>query len=227
MSPDAPETAADAVPSFRDRLREAARPEPDVSPLDPERVPDEPLELFRSWLDEAIDGGVVQPHAFVLATTSTASGPTARTVLLKDLDEAFWFASSVESPKGVQMTEDDRVALAFTWEAQGRQVRVLGTASAGPRDVAEADFLHRHPDTRAAAIAVPQSAEFDPDEADAALRAARTRLDADPDLVPADWTAWRVDPVSVEFWQASTGRDQVRVRYERVGDDWRRASLWP
>jgi pyridoxamine 5'-phosphate oxidase len=33
--------------------------------------------------------------------------------------------------------------------------------------------------------------------------------------------------VSVEFWQASTGRDQVRVRYERVGDDWRRASLWP
>jgi pyridoxamine 5'-phosphate oxidase len=32
----------------------------------------------------------------------------------------------------------------------------------------------------------------------------------------------------VEFWQATTGRDQVRLRYDRRADgSWSRSSLWP
>ena len=227
-TPDSAPGASSSSSSFRDRVRSAASPRPDVPELDVRSSPAEPVGLFLDWLDAAVDAGVVQPHAFVLSTASSASGPTARTLLLKDVDDAFWFTSSSLSPKGRQIAEDERVALTFLWAAQGRQVRVTGSAVAGPREVAEQDFRHRHPDSRAVAIAVPQSTEVDDEAAaEAALDRARSRVEADDELVPDDWTAYRVLPVSVEFWQATTGRDQVRVRYDRVGDDWRRASLWP
>jgi pyridoxamine 5'-phosphate oxidase len=226
--PDSARASSSSSSSFRDRVRGAASPSPDVPDLDVASAPGEPVGLFLAWLDAAVDAGVVQPHAFVLSTASTASGPTARTLLLKDVDDAFWFTSSALSPKGRQIAEDERVALTFFWASQGRQVRVTGSAVAGPRDVAEQDFTARHPDSRAVAIAVPQSTEVDdPAAAYEALEGARARVEADDALVPDDWTAYRVLPVSVEFWQATTGRDQVRVRYDRVGDDWRRASLWP
>jgi pyridoxamine 5'-phosphate oxidase len=214
--------------SLRDRVRGARRAEIDVAPLDPERAPAEPIALFLEWLDDAVEAGVAQPHAVTLSTASAASGPTARTLLLKEVDDAFWFTTSSLSPKGRQIADDPRVALTLAWSDLGRQVRVLGDAVAGPRDVSEDDFRARHPDSRAVAIAMPQSTEIPgADEADQALADARRRLDEEPDLVPDDWTAYRVAPVSVEFWQGTTGRDQVRLRYDRVGDGWRRASLWP
>jgi pyridoxamine 5'-phosphate oxidase len=226
--PDSAPGAPSSSSSFRDRVRGAASPSPDVRELDVSSTPADPVALFLEWLDSAVAAGVVQPHAFTLSTASTASGPTARTLLLKDVDDAFWFTSSALSPKGRQIAEDERVSLTFFWAAQGQQVRVTGSAVPGPRDVAEQDFRHRHPDSRAVALAVPQSTEVDDEEAaDEALDRARAEVEADDDLVPDDWTAYRVLPVSVEFWQATTGRDQVRVRYDRVGDDWRRASLWP
>ena len=228
MTPPDAAPAASSSPSFRDRVRGAASPSPDVADLVLSSSPAEPVALFLEWLDDAVAAGVVQPHAFTLSTASTASGPTARTLLLKDVDDAFWFTSSALSPKGRQIAEDERVALTFYWAAQRRQVRVAGSAVPGPRDVAEQDFRHRHPDSRAVAVAVPQSTEVvDQEAADEALDRARARVGADDRLVPDDWTAYRVLPVSVEFWQATTGRDQVRVRYDRVADDWRRASLWP
>ena len=231
MTDDAPASDTSSAarrPTLRDRVRDARRPEPDVPPLVVEEAPAEPVALFLAWLDAAVAAGVAQPHALTLSTSSSASGPTARTLLLKEVDDDFWFSTSSLSPKGRQIADDPRVALTFFWSDLGRQVRVLGDAVEGPRDVAESDFRGRHPDSRAVATAVPQSTEIaDPAAAEAALEAARRAVEDHPDLVPSDWTAYRVAPVSVEFWQGSTGRDQVRVRYDRVGDGWRRAFLWP
>lgn len=57
--------------------------------FDPARAPDNPVELFTAWLLHAIDSGVAEPHAM---TVSTASGsrPSARVLILKDVDDAGW-----------------------------------------------------------------------------------------------------------------------------------------
>lgn len=222
MSSDAP------APALRDRLRGAKPPHPDVPALVADESPDDPRSLVVDWLIDAIDAGVAQPQAMVLSTVDTAGGAAARVVLLKDVDDAFWFASSSLSPKGRQIGADPRVALTFSWSERGRQIRVVGRAVAGPRAASEADFTSRHPDSRAVAIAVPQSTVVeDPEEARRSLAAARERIAADDGFVPDDWTAYRVEPSSIEFWQATSGRDQVRLRYDLDGDGWTRASLWP
>jgi len=215
-------------PSIRDLLRKAKAFSPDLPAFDPEVVPDTPLALFVEWLQKAVDGGVAQPHAMTLSTSSPTGQISARTLLLKDVDDALWFASSAQSPKGRQLNQNPRVALTLYWREQGRQVRILGEASRGPREVSARDFTARHPDSRAVAIAMTQSAPIDSAQ-DAARRLseAKQRIADDDGFAPDDWTAYRVAPTSVEFWQATTGRDQVRLRYDRTPDGWTRTSLWP
>lgn len=225
MSTEEPSTDQRSV---RQLLRAAKVFPVDMPVFDTESAPVEPIPLFLDWLTEAVDGGVAQPHAMTLATAGRDGEVTARTLLLKDVDDAFWFASSSLSPKGRQLRVNPRVALTLFWREQGRQVRILGEASHGPRDVSVADFTARHPDSRAVAIAVRQSDPVqDPADASRRLAEAKERIAADDDFAPDDWTAFRVAPTSVEFWQATTGRDQVRLRYDRAGASWTKSVLWP
>ncbi|MCU1528761.1 MAG: hypothetical protein JWP75_2524 [Frondihabitans sp.] len=215
-------------PSLRQILRQAKVFPVDMPAFDPADTPEAPLPLFMSWLTQAVDSGVVQPHAMTLATTTRDGNVTARTLLLKDVDEAFWFASSSLSPKGRQLNQNPRVALTFYWREQGRQIRILGEASHGPRDVSARDFTERHPDSRAVAVAMPQSAPIDnPEKARVRLAEAKEQIARDDSFAPGDWIAYRVAPTSVEFWQATTGRDQVRLRYDRSGAEWTKTQLWP
>lgn len=215
-------------PSIRDLLKKAKRPPTDVPPFDPAAAPDEPLDLFVAWLTEAVEGDVVQPQAMTLSSASASGDVAARTLLLKDVDDAVWFASSSLSPKGRQMNQNPRVALTLYWREQGRQVRIVGEASPGPREVSVRDFTARHPDSRAVAIAMRQSDPIESDDqAKALLEQARDRIEQDDDFAPDDWKAYRVAPTSVEFWQATTGRDQVRLRYDRAADGWTTTRLWP
>jgi pyridoxamine 5'-phosphate oxidase len=216
-------------PTLRERLRSAKVFHPELPTFDVDDVADDAVDQFVAWLVEAVDQDVAQPHAMVISTSSSEGDVTARTLLLKDVDDgALWFATSSISPKGRQIVENPRVALTLYWREQGRQVRVLGRATPGPRDVSEKDFTARHPDSRAVAMTQPQSSPIT-DEAETRRRLAdaKAAIESDDALVPDDWTAWRVDPTSIEFWQATTGRDQVRLRYDRDGDGWTRASLWP
>ncbi|GAA4665738.1 pyridoxine/pyridoxamine 5'-phosphate oxidase [Frondihabitans cladoniiphilus] len=220
-----------AVPSIRSLLHDAARPANDAPAFDPAEAPADPMALLTQWIRAAAEGGAVQPQAATLSTATADGGAQARTLLLKDVsDGALWFATSSLSPKGRQMTEDPRIALTFYWREQGRQIRVVGRAAPGPRDVSVADFTSRHPDSRAGAIAQPQSSVVtSPGDARAHLDAAKARIAADDSFAPDDWTAYRVDPTAVEFWQATTGHDQVRLGYSRptVDGGWTRAELWP
>lgn len=214
------------TPSLRDRLRQVPTVDAVFPYFDTDAVPDEPIPLFVEWLESAIDGGVLQPLAMTVATASSDGQPAARTLILKDVDgDSLWFASLNSGPKGHELAENPRAALVFYWREQGRQVRVVGAVEEGPREVSELDFLQRKPSARTRAIAGRQSEAVE--DFDAHLLAAVEVQASEPDFVAPDWTAYRVVPDSVEFWQAERERDQVRLRYQRDGEGWRRDILWP
>lgn len=196
--------------------------------LDPLSVPAEPFELLIDWLESAIDAGVAQPHALALATSAANGAPNVRTLILKDVsDGALWFATLTSSPKGADIAENPRVAGVFYWREQGRQLRVTGTVSPGPREISDADFLKRHPNARATVIAGDQSAPLpDVAEIDERLAEAHSLMEHNPQYVPREWTAFRIDPDTIEFMQMNRTKPYTRVRYQRVGDTWRHEELW-
>lgn len=167
-------------------------------------------------------------------TVSTVSGaaesrPSARVLILKDLDRAGWhFAVSSVSRKGAELMRNPAVALTFYWPALGRQVRVEGIAHADPPQVTADDFRARSEGARMLVLSGRQSEPYrDPAEIDEALAKARLELDQSPTLVPANWVSYAVRADAVEFWQADPDRRHRRLRYERDGAGWATTLLWP
>ncbi len=215
---------------WRDRLRALPVFSDQLPDFDTDAAPADPTVLLTEWLAFALEAEVSQPHAMTIATAGAAGAPSARTVLLKDVTaEGLWFATLSTSPKGRDLAANPRAALLLYWREQGRQIRITGDVERGAPELSRIDFLKRHPNARAIAAGGRQS-EPVPEtvaEYDAAVGAARERIDADPDYVPPEWQAYVLRPREFEFWQAARERDQLRLRYRPDGHGWERALLWP
>src|SRR5712692_8149872 len=73
-------------------------------PLELESVEPEPIAQFRRWYGEAVAAGVAQPDAMTLATAAPNGAVSARTVLLRGLDErGFVFFTNLDSAKSSQL----------------------------------------------------------------------------------------------------------------------------
>jgi pyridoxamine 5'-phosphate oxidase len=184
-------------------------------PLHESRAPADPLVLFRRWYREASTAGAPQPDAMTLATTS-ASGPSARMVLFKGIEDgAFLFYSNYGSRKGRDLSADLRAALVFYWFVTHHQVRVSGTVRRLSRKASEAYFATRPRGAQLSALASRQSRIVPSREV---LERAVVELAVKhPQRVPlpADWGGYALRPRWIEFWESRQDRLHDRLRYVR------------
>ncbi|GAB2624238.1 pyridoxal 5'-phosphate synthase [Streptomyces capparidis] len=199
--------------------------------FDVARAPRRPGELFARWLEQAVREGVAEPHVITLSTADERGRPSARVLMLRDLDipGAGWvFASSAVSRKGVELARNPWAALSVYWREQGRQVRVCGRVEAASPEVNAHEFHSRTEAARVAALTGRQSAPMaDPAEFEAAEREARALLARHPEAVAPDYTVYTLRAEEVEFWQGAADRHHLRLVYDRRGDGWAKRLLWP
>ncbi|MFI7001797.1 pyridoxal 5'-phosphate synthase [Nocardia sp. NPDC050175] len=214
---------------LRSELRKLSVLKGTAPEFDPSAAPESPMELFGEWFMLAVRSGVREPHAMTLSTVGADGRPSARVLILKDVDSAGWhFAISTLSRKGCDLAARPFAALTFYWPELVRQVRVSGPVVADPPAVAAADFLARPEGSKQMALTRRQSQPFDrPEELDEALEHARQELNSTPDLVPDEWCSYAVRPDEVEFWQGDPQRRHQRLRYTATGNSWLRTRLWP
>jgi pyridoxamine 5'-phosphate oxidase len=214
---------------LRSLLRELPSLAGPLPSFDPEGAPSDPAVLFTDWLHDAIEAGVVEPHAMTLSTVDPRGHPSARVLILKDLDAAGWqFASSASSRKGKELANAPWASLTFYWAALGRQVRVRGAVAPVSADASARDFLSRSPGARAVALGTRQSERLGSrQELEEELARAASRIGADPEAISAEWTLYAMDADEVEFWQADPERRHTRLSYTRSDGGWTRGLLWP
>jgi pyridoxamine 5'-phosphate oxidase len=198
-------------------------------PLDEADLAPSWLEQFVRWLDEAMAGGEVEPNAMILATATLEGRPSARTVLLKALDErGFVFFTNLRSRKGREIAENPRAALVFPWLDVRRQVVVEGAVEEVDPADSDAYFAGRPRGAQVGALASPQSEVVSSRRELERLAAEAGRELAAGAGRPPHWGGLRVVPDAVEFWQGRADRLHDRLRY-RLGPDgaWRVERLAP
>ncbi len=168
----------------------------------------------------------------VVATADAAGRPSARNVLLRDLDDrGFVFFTNYESRKGKDLSVNPAVSLLFSWVPIGRQVVVLGRADRGaarrratptsPLDPVPARFRPGRRTNHARSPTGPcwRNATGPTTPSSPARDVPR----------PPHWGGIRVVPESLELWQGRPDRLHDRLRYERDAGagGWRIVRLCP
>jgi pyridoxamine 5'-phosphate oxidase len=181
----------------------------------------EPIEQFRRWFDEALTAGVRQPEAMTLATATPDGRVSARTVLLRGLDErGFAFYTNLESPKAIELATNPRAALVFHWREVERQVRVVGPVARVSEDEAVRYWETRPLGHRLSAWASPQSEVVDEAVLDERVAAVEARFAGVEPPLPPFWGGYVVGVDELELWQGRPDRLHDRARYRRMADRW-------
>jgi pyridoxamine 5'-phosphate oxidase len=190
------------------------------------------LEQFTLWFDEArASAEIVEPNAMVFATAGSDGRPSARTVLLKAIDErGLVLYTNLHSRKGRAAAENPRGCVVFPWHPIERQVIVAGAIEPVAPEEADVYFASRPYGARIGAMA---SAQSQPIADRSVLESARAELEAryPPDAEvprPEHWSGLRLLPETVEFWQGRPNRLHDRLRFRREdGGEWRVERLAP
>jgi len=191
----------------------------------------DPIELFKIWMEEAKATEPNDPNASALATADKNAIPSVRMVLLKDFSkEGFVFYTNLGSQKGNELKENPNAAMCFHWKSLLRQIRINGKLSKVADDVADKYYNSRTYDSRIGAWASKQSAVLkNRNDLILSIKEYKKKYnDKDGVPRPKHWSGWNLLPLSIEFWLDGDNRIHERLKYvKNENGDWNKSLLNP
>jgi pyridoxamine 5'-phosphate oxidase len=197
--------------------------------LDEKTINRDPIAQFKAWFDDAIAAKLPLPEAMTLATATPDGRPSARMVLLKQVDEdGFVFFTNYNSAKSEQLDANPYAALVFYWAPLDRQIRVEGSVVRTTAQESRDYFTTRPRESQIGAWASAQSEVISSREALEQRARELEGLYCDREIdCPEHWGGYRLRPERIEFWKSRIGRLHDRILYQRGSDGWTISRLAP
>ena len=191
----------------------------------------DPIQLFKIWMDEAKKSELNDPNALSLATSNSNNFPSVRMVLLKELNQnGFVFYTNLNSQKGNELKENPKAAMCFHWKSLLRQIRVSGKVTQVEDKAANQYYNSRGYESRIGAWASKQSIELvSRDELTNSIKEYKKKYNDENNVPrPSYWSGWNLSPSSIEFWLDGDSRIHERLKYTKndVGE-WTKSLLSP
>jgi len=191
----------------------------------------DPMELFKVWMDEAKKTELNDPNALALGTSDQNNSPSIRMVLLKDFNkEGFVFYTNLNSQKGNELKDNPKTAMCFHWKSLLRQVRINGVVKKVSNEVADKYYKTRSYESRIGAWASKQSSVLNNrEELLNAMEEYKKKYKNETEVPrPNHWSGWNLAPSSIEFWLDGDSRIHERLKYVKdKNGDWNKYLLSP
>ena len=192
---------------------------------------DDPIELFKVWMDEAKKTEPNDPNALSLATSNKNNIPSVRMVLLKEFNQnGFVFYTNLNSQKGNELKENPNAAMCFHWKSLLRQIRISGTVTQVNDEVADQYYNSRGYESRIGAWASKQSEELSGrDQLINSIKEYKNKYNDENKVPrPSHWSGWNLSPSSIEFWLDGESRIHERLKYTKDSSgQWTKSLLSP
>lgn len=192
---------------------------------------DDPIELFKVWMDEAKKSEPNDPNALSLATSNKNNIPSVRMVLLKEFNQnGFVFYTNLNSQKGNEIKENPSVSMCFHWKSLLRQVRINGKVTPVQNTVADKYYNSRAYESRIGAWASNQSSVLnDRQELINSIDKFKEKFNEKDNVPrPDHWSGWNLKPDSIEFWLDGDNRIHERLKFLLNSDgSWKKVLLSP
>ena len=188
----------------------------------------DPVAVFQEWLREAEETEPNDPNAAALATSTRDGAPSARMVLVKQVDgRGFCFYTNAESRKGRELEANPRAALCFHWKSLSRQVRVEGPVVELPAADADDYFHSRARESQVGSAVSRQSRELESREVLEKMVAQFAAKHPGEVPRPAWWKGYALRPERMELWVSGEHRLHDRFLFVRERAAWVKSRLFP
>ena len=192
---------------------------------------DDPIQLFKIWMDEAKKSEPNDPNAVSLATSDKDRFPSVRMVLLKDFNQnGFVFYTNLNSQKGNELRENPKAAMCFHWKSLLRQIRIKGTVAKVADEVADQYYNSRSYESRIGAWASKQSEKLaSREQLVNSIKEYKNKFNDENKIQrPSHWSGWSLSPLSIEFWLDGNSRIHERLKYVKGSNgQWIKSLLSP
>ena len=176
-----------------------------------------PIELFKSWFDEAKKTEINDPNAVALATSNKESIPSVRMVLLKSYNnQGFVFYTNLKSNKSKDIDVNPNAAMCFHWKSLLRQIRIVGEINPVSNKEADQYYSSRGYGSRIGAWASNQSETLNSrNQLYDSIKNFKLKYPENTKVPrPPYWSGWNLKPKKIEFWLDGENRIHERLLYE-------------
>lgn len=194
-----------------------------------EDLMEDPIPLFRRWLEEAVKSEIAEPNAMSLATVSEDGSPNSRIVLLKGIgDRSIRFFTNYKSNKGRDLEKNPVAAVSIWWPELERQIRIKGAVNKVSRDESDDYFQSRPRESKLGAWASEQSSVVENrDKLRESYEAISKRFKNTTIPTPEFWGGYEIEISEIEFWQGRPSRLHDRILFTYEQDMWNHKRLQP
>ena len=190
----------------------------------------DPIQLFKVWIDEAKKTESNDPNALSLATADKNGTPSVRIVLLKDFGkDGFTFYTNLDSQKSLDIENNPKAEMCFYWKNLQRQIRIFGNINQVSDEEADIYFNSRPYGSKISAWASDQSKSMNnKSEFLKKIENFEKKYKDEKNVPrPPHWSGWCLGPTSMEFWLHQDDRAHERLRYNKIADGWKKEILYP
>ena len=182
-----------------------------------------PFIQFTKWYEGVLSSKLNEPASMMLSTADVNGNPSARIVLLKEIDDSgFVFYTNYGSRKGKDLKENPKAALTFFWDELLRQIRIEGRIEKISRESSKEYFSSRPHESQIGAWVSEQSSVIPNREIlENKFDELEEKFGNEEIPLPEFWGGYKVIPNYFEFWQGRENRLHDRICYNKENNEWK------